>query len=342
MSVIRHPSTGTAVTVKQWRYTATGGETTLSGTDGFGLSLSYTVGAEEVYINGVLLVRGTDYTASTGTSITGLTALVTGDVATVMSANSFNVANAIAASTVTAKGDLIVANGASSVSNLAVGADGTTLVADSSRATGLKWAAATDVTKIPLSTVTAAGDLIVGTGSATVTNLAIGANGTYLTSNGTTASWGTVSAGGMTLLASGSLSGATTISSIPGGYKGLNLRLYGPIVSGGNPSNMRFNNDTSSSYYGNYINTTSSTVNTFSSQNSFPYIGGGGATASYYEVSIPNYTSTTASKYIFAPSAGSVNNGGITWGFWNNQSAINQINLPQSYTGGSYELYGVK
>ena len=140
MSVIRHPSTGTAVTVKQWRYTATGGETTLSGTDGFGLSLSYTVGAEEVYINGVLLVRGTDYTASTGTSITGLTALVAGDVATVMSANSFNVANAIAASTVTAKGDLIVANGAASVSNLAVGADGTTLVANSSSATGVAWA----------------------------------------------------------------------------------------------------------------------------------------------------------------------------------------------------------
>ena len=140
MSVIRHPSTGTAVTVKQWRYTATGGETTLSGTDGFGLSLSYTVGAEEVYINGVLLVRGTDYTASTGTSITGLTALVAGDVATVMSANSFNVANAIAASTVTAKGDLIVANGASSVSNLAVGSDGTTLVANSSASTGVAWA----------------------------------------------------------------------------------------------------------------------------------------------------------------------------------------------------------
>ena len=140
MSVIRHPSTGTAVTVKQWRYTATGGETTLSGTDGFGLSLSYTVGAEEVYINGVLLVRGTDYTASTGTSITGLTALVAGDVATVMSANSFNVANAIAASTVTAKGDLIVANGAASVSNLPVGADGTTLVANSSSSTGVAWA----------------------------------------------------------------------------------------------------------------------------------------------------------------------------------------------------------
>jgi hypothetical protein len=140
MSVIRHPSTGTAVTVKQWRYTATGGETTLSGTDGFGLSLSYTVGAEEVYINGVLLVRGTDYTASTGTSITGLTALVAGDVATVMSANAFNVANAIPLSQFTAKGDILVGTGASTEAALNVGADGTTLVANSSASTGLSWA----------------------------------------------------------------------------------------------------------------------------------------------------------------------------------------------------------
>ena len=112
MTVNRHPSTGSAVTVKQWRYTATGGETTLSGTDGFSQSLAYTVGAEEVYVNGVLLERAVDYTATTGTSVVLTNALVAGDIATVMSANAFNVANAIPNSTVTAKGDLIVGNGA--------------------------------------------------------------------------------------------------------------------------------------------------------------------------------------------------------------------------------------
>ncbi len=43
--------------------------------------------------------------------------------------------------------------------------------------------------KINLSTVTTAGDLILGTGSATVTRLGIGTSGQVLKSNGTTAAW---------------------------------------------------------------------------------------------------------------------------------------------------------
>jgi hypothetical protein len=55
-------------------------------------------------------------------------------------------------------------------------------------ASGATTAAAS---KIPLATVTAVGDLIVGTGSATVTRLGIGGAGTALVSTGTTASWAT-------------------------------------------------------------------------------------------------------------------------------------------------------
>lgn len=54
--------------------------------------------------------------------------------------------------------------------------------------TGSVWSAvdtSTDATKIPLSTVTTAGDLIVGTGNATVGRLAVGTTGQVLTSNGT-------------------------------------------------------------------------------------------------------------------------------------------------------------
>jgi hypothetical protein len=50
------------------------------------------------------------------------------------------VANAIPKSTVTAKGDLLVATGASTPANLAVGSDGSTLVANSASATGMAWA----------------------------------------------------------------------------------------------------------------------------------------------------------------------------------------------------------
>ena len=126
--------------MQQWRKAASGGETTLSGTDDFATSLSYVVGAEQVFINGVLLERGVDYTASTGTSITGLTALVASDIATVISHNSFNIANAIQSTQIAAKGDLIVGTGSGTYTNQGVGADGTTLVANSSASTGVSWA----------------------------------------------------------------------------------------------------------------------------------------------------------------------------------------------------------
>ena len=142
MTVIRHPN-NQGVTLSQWRKTAAGGETSLSGTDDFSAGLAYTVGAEEVFVNGVLIERGVDYTATSGTSVTLTNALVAGDLATVSSPSSFQVANAIPKNTITAKGDLIVATGASTPANLAVGADGTTLVADSSTSTGLRYTAGT-------------------------------------------------------------------------------------------------------------------------------------------------------------------------------------------------------
>jgi hypothetical protein len=56
----------------------------LSGTDDNGTTLVYVPGYEQVYINGVLQFRGSDYVATNGTSITGLTALVAGDVVEVI------------------------------------------------------------------------------------------------------------------------------------------------------------------------------------------------------------------------------------------------------------------
>ena len=139
MTVLRHPN-NQGVTLQQWRKTAAGGETSLSGTDDFSAALAYTVGAEQVFVNGVLIERGVDYTATTGTTVTGLTALVAGDIVTVSSPSAFNVANAIPKATVTAKGDVIVGTGASTITNLAVGSDGSTLVANSSASTGVSWA----------------------------------------------------------------------------------------------------------------------------------------------------------------------------------------------------------
>jgi hypothetical protein len=74
-------------------YTATAGQTTFSGADLNSLTLSYTVGAEQVYLNGVLLVRTSDYTASNGTSIVLGTGAIVGDSLAVIAYGTFNVAN---------------------------------------------------------------------------------------------------------------------------------------------------------------------------------------------------------------------------------------------------------
>jgi hypothetical protein len=71
----------------------TGGETSLSGNDDLSLPLQYTPGYEQLYINGVLQVRGQDYTATTGTTVTGLTALVANDVVEIFSAVARTVAD---------------------------------------------------------------------------------------------------------------------------------------------------------------------------------------------------------------------------------------------------------
>ena len=92
-----------------------------------------------------------------------------------------------------AKGDIYAATADNTPAVLTVGTNGQALVANSGAATGLNWATPTDTTKIPLSTVTTAGDLILGTGSGTVTRLGIGTNLQLLQSNGTTAAWATIS-----------------------------------------------------------------------------------------------------------------------------------------------------
>jgi len=131
-----------AVSSTRWSKTMSGGETTLSSTDDNSVSLSYTVGYEQVYLNGVLLVRNVDYTASTGTTITGLSpALAANDLAEVLSWTPYSVANALTVTLVDAKGDLLVGTASDTIGRLAVGTNGYVLTADSTQSSGLKWAA---------------------------------------------------------------------------------------------------------------------------------------------------------------------------------------------------------
>jgi hypothetical protein len=174
-------SISSTAAIYRYRFVASGGETSVSGTDALSQTLSYLPGKEQVYLNGVLLVRTTDYTATNGTSITALAALAASDIVEIITFTAFSLATAIENTTIDAKGDLLVGTAADTVGRLAVGTNGFYLKADSSTATGLVWAA---VDALPSQT---------------------GNSGKYLTTNGTAASWGVLDA-------------ADTIMTIMGAY----------------------------------------------------------------------------------------------------------------------------
>ena len=77
-------------------FDASGSETSITTATRPNVAISYTVGWVAVYLNGVRL-HDTDFTATTGNSITGLAALASGDVVIIEAAHVFSVANTVAA-----------------------------------------------------------------------------------------------------------------------------------------------------------------------------------------------------------------------------------------------------
>jgi hypothetical protein len=87
-NALAYTASSTAVT---YLFNATGGQTTFTGADANGLTLAYTVGAEQVYLNGVLQVRGSDYTATNGTSIVLASGALVSDVLNVIAYSAMTI-----------------------------------------------------------------------------------------------------------------------------------------------------------------------------------------------------------------------------------------------------------
>ena len=87
---------------------------------------------------------------------------------------------------------------------------------------------------------TTSGDLDYYTSGTAKARIGIGTNGQVLTSNGSIPSWQTIAGGGLTLLSTTTLSGAsTTISSISQSYKYLMAVFNGIYTSAGDTIEMR-------------------------------------------------------------------------------------------------------
>ena len=112
MSYIGKAPSGAGVRARYY-FTATGGETSLSGADDSNRTLTFTDGTYvDVMLNGVTLVAGTDYNTSTANTISGLAALSGGDIAEVVVYDVFSVADTVSA-----------ANGGTFSGNVAVNGD---------------------------------------------------------------------------------------------------------------------------------------------------------------------------------------------------------------------------
>lgn len=108
---------------------------------------------------------------------------------------AYDLANAaIPKTALTAKGAIISASAANTVSTLNVGADSQMLVACSTAASGLCWVNQ-PAAAIPCACITAKGDIIAGTAASTPSTVTVGANGQFLSADSTCSSglkWATI------------------------------------------------------------------------------------------------------------------------------------------------------
>jgi hypothetical protein len=230
--------------------------------------------------------------------------------------------------------------------------DDTALVKDGAAAIRTLGSSA-DTTVKGLNPGTTAGDVDYYTSSTAKARIGIGTNGQVLTSNGSVPGWATPSSGGMTLISTTTLTGASiTLSSIPQTYNHLQLVIqnYKPSVDGGNLA-MRFNADAGANRH--------VTVSAITGSGSFGSTRVTLSTANDNSVAtgltvtnIPNYTNTATWKFCNSFSIG-VNSTTTTnyefitinGGLYNQTTAISSLELfdPNgNMTSGTVLLYGVK
>ena len=209
----------------------------------------------------------------------------------------------------------------------------------------------------PLTILDAKGDLISATAADTPARLAVGANNTVLTADSAEATglkWATPAAGGgMTSIASGSLSGSSlSLTSISGSYKNLQLVLRNAQTSAAVGYTMRINNNTTSVYSQQMFWGTGSTSSNVSEADRSSYelvLNGSAATSPIaFVADFTDYTNTTSLKMINAQISYIRTAGGKESGIGlcsvRDDNAITRIDFILSsgtFSAGTYILYGV-
>lgn len=202
------------------------------------------------------------------------------------------------------------------------------------------------------------GQLAVGTGSGTTGFLNVGTNGYTIVADSaetTGLKWAAASSGGMTSLASGSLSGtaAVDLTSISGSYNTLIVFMYG-VNTNGNACFLRLNADTGTNYQGFLTRFYNNAVNSGSYSSSYIHCAGDTTpdndASGIVRIEIPMYAQTSGKKIVnvlsyFVTNSGYKTTANASYAYTGTTAAITQVNLLTgggNWTAGNYVLYGVK
>ena len=211
-----------------------------------------------------------------------------------------------------------------------------------------------DTTTKNLNPQTTTGAIAYRSATANVnTALPIGSNGDVLTVAAGVPSWAAPAAGGMTLISTTSLTGASvTLTSISGTYRSLYLYIRGVNVGSDFNLIIEPNSTANKGRYGAVIRTGAATQTDGSSTeirtSIYNTIKASNANNSWI-VNIYEYASSTAYKpfNIFGGYAGggNVDEAGIAGGYWWETTAITSLKISTSvstFSAGTVDLYGVK
>ncbi len=211
--------------------------------------------------------------------------------------------------------------------------------------------------------VDAKGDLLVGSAADTVARLAVGTNNHVLTADSAATNgikWAAASSGGMTEIASGTLSGSTVTLDVSGqqSYNDLILDISGAVWSANANVGIRVNSLTSSYGYMYYANSGDTAANQVTSAGETYWICGDGAALpsasdgkNRYRFIFPMYALTNGviqmyGYYSWGNASSTRSNGFIigsnATGSDNIDTIIFRTSGGQTFSAGTYKLFGVK
>jgi len=245
-----------------------------------------------------------------------------------------------------------------SLVDLKGGTTGQVLAKNSNTDLDYIWVAQDDSNAIQNAIIDAKGDLIVGTAADTPARLAVGiTNGQVLTVDNVEASglkWALPASGGMTSLATGSLTGSSLdLQTISGSYQDLRLVLRNCQTVSDTEVRIRLNNLSTGIYnsLNNYNDNGAPGAVSNVTATSFyaTYFDTDGSTMGAMIIDIFDYINTSADKqvriqYNYTKFNGNINNTRVV-GACRTTNAIDRIQVfpdAGNWNAGTYELFGVK